>query len=161
MLMHCRPSWNRLRTTPRITGHPPGPSDAFSALTTLPPGLDAANKHAIGLWEVGELLAFADVLFGYPDPEVIYVGLLIARRVHRGKGLGHELHDAILQRALEEPAFTRMRLGIVQTNAKIAEPFWRRRGYRPTGEQKPYRYDHLTSSVTLWERPITETLDER
>lgn len=52
------------------------------------------------------------------------------------------------------PGVGRLRLGIVATNAAVAEPFWRALGYTPTGETKPYRYDHLESTVALWERPL-------
>lgn len=142
--------------TTRITGYPPGPSDALSVLMTVPPGFDAADKLAVGLWEGEELVAFAHVVPGYPYPEFAYVGLLVVHSDHQGNGLGRELHDAILQRAGRTAGFTRMRLGIVQTNAAVAEPFWRRLGYRPTGEHKPYQYDHLTSTVALWERAVTE-----
>lgn len=140
----------------RITGYPPGPSDALSALMALPPGFDTTNKHGMGLWDGAALVAFADVLLGYPDPTVLYVGLLIVHGEHHGKGLGHELHDAILERASHTATIRRLRLGIVATNAAVAEPFWRSLGYQPTGEQKPYRYDHLTSTVALWERPTIQ-----
>ena len=50
----------------------------------------------------------------------------------------------------------RLRLGIVETNAAVAQPFWTALGYRPTGEVKPYRYDKLTSTVALWERPLQD-----
>lgn len=140
----------------RITGYPPGPSDALSALMILPPGFDSTNKHGVGLWDGAVLVAFADVLLGYPDPAVLYVGLLVVHGEHHGKGLGRELHDAILQRARDTAPIQRMRLGIVATNAGVAEPFWQRLGYCPTGEQKPYRYDHLVSTVALWERATSQ-----
>lgn len=138
----------------RITGYPPGPSDALSALMALPPGFDATGKHAMGLWDGTELVAFADVLFGYPDRSVLYIGLLVVHGAHQGTGLGRGLHDAILDRASTAGTVERIRLGIVATNAAVAQPFWQRLGYRPTGEQKPYRYEHLTSTVALWERAI-------
>lgn len=140
----------------RITGYPPGPSDALSALMTLPPGFDPTHKHGVGLWDGAALVAFADVLLGYPDPAVLYVGLLIVHGEHHGKGLGREMHDAVLQRARNTATIQRIRLGIVATNAAVAQPFWQRLGYHPTGEQKPYHYDHLTSTVALWERAITQ-----
>lgn len=137
----------------RITGYPPGRSDGLSALITVPDGFDPSDKHGLGLWDGDELVAFADVLVGYPDPAVAFVGLLVVRGGAHRRGLGRRMHDAVVDLARSASTVTRLRLGIVATNAAVAEPFWRALGYEPTGETKPYRYDHLRSTVALWERP--------
>ncbi|MET3452267.1 GNAT family N-acetyltransferase [Curtobacterium sp. 1544] len=138
----------------RITGYPPGPSDGLSALLAVPDGFDPAHKHGIGLWDGPELVAFADVLVGYPSVSVAFIGLLVVRGDRHGRGLGRRMHDAVVERAHAVSTVDRLRLGIVATNAGVAEPFWRALGYEPTGEEKPYRYDHLESAVALWERGI-------
>ena len=143
----------------RVTGHPPGPADALSALITVPPDFDPSDKRGIGLGEDGVLTAFADLLFGWPDPAAAHVGLLMVHGANQGRGVGRRLHDAVLDRAREETGMTRMRLGIVEPNAPHAEPFWRALGYTPTGEVKPYRYDKLDSTVSIWERPLDPTGD--
>ncbi|PCN48707.1 GNAT family N-acetyltransferase [Curtobacterium sp. 'Ferrero'] len=142
----------------RITGYPPGPSDGLSALISVPDGFDPLGKHGLGLWEDGLLVAFADVLVGYPAPTVAYIGLLVVRGGSQGRGYGRAVHDAVvaLVRTVDRAPVDRLRLGIVATNADVAEPFWRALGYEPTGETKPYRYDHLESTVSLWERPLWE-----
>lgn len=141
----------------RITGYPPGPSDALSALLSVPDGFDPAGKAGLGLWEGERLVAFADVLLGYPTPAVAYIGLLVVRGDAHGRGLGRAMHHAVIGFVRSAPAAARvdrLRLGIVGTNASVAEPFWWALGYRPTGETKPYRYDHLESTVALWERAL-------
>nr|WP_261783953.1 GNAT family N-acetyltransferase [Curtobacterium sp. TC1] len=137
----------------RTTGYPPGPSDGLSALVSVPDGFDPAGKHGIGLWDGDALVAFADVLLGYPAPTTAYVGLLVVRGDRQGSGLGRVLHEAVVSMAADAGA-DRLRLGIVATNAAGAEPFWRALGYAPTGERKPYRYDGLESTVALWERAV-------
>lgn len=141
----------------RITGYPPGPSDALSALISVPTGFDPAGKVDLGLWADGELVAFADVLLGYPDPTVAYIGLLVVRGDRQGTGLGRRMHEAVLTRVQRESTAECLRLGIVETNAAVAEPFWSALGYSPTGEHKPYQYDKLTSTVVLWERRVRST----
>ena len=138
----------------RITGYPPGPSDALSALIGCPPEFDPRDKWDVGLWSDGDLVAFADVLRGYPSADVAYVGLLIVRGDRHGRGFGRLLHDRVMDRLLAHGGMRRMRLGIIATNASVAQPFWSTLGYRPTGEEKPYRYDKLTSTVTIWERDL-------
>jgi GNAT superfamily N-acetyltransferase len=130
---------------------------------------------------VGErLVAFADVLLGYPVPSTASIGLLVVRGGEQGRGLGRAMHEAVVERLraasegsrtrhsdvkrlperlperlpVERVPVERLRLGVVATNASVAEPFWRALGYEPTGEEQPYRYDHLVSTVALRERPL-------
>lgn len=138
----------------RITGYPPAPADGLSALISVPDGFDPAGKHGLGLWDGERLVAFADVLLGYPGPATAYIGLLVVRGGEHGRGLGRSMHDGVVDLARGTPGVERLRLGIVATNAAVAEPFWRRLGYLPTGEQKPYRYASVESTVVLWERPL-------
>ncbi|WP_144712628.1 GNAT family N-acetyltransferase [Curtobacterium pusillum] len=140
----------------RITGYPPGPSDGLSALLSVPDGYDPVGKLGIGLWSDDELVAFADVLLGYPDPSVAYIGLLVVRGGRQGAGVGRAMHDAVVERVRTVSGVERLRLGVVATNAEVAEPFWRALGYEPTGERGPYRYDHLESTVALWERRLEQ-----
>ena len=116
-------------------------------------GFDPAGKYGIGLWDGDSLVAFTDVLLGYPAPIPAYIGLLVVRGGRHGSGLGRVLHETVLSLGADARA-DRLRLGIVATNAVGAEPFWRALGYAPTGERKPYRYDRLESTVALWERAV-------
>ena len=142
----------------RVTGYPPGPSDATSVLIMVPDGFDPAGKLAIGLWDDDELVAFADVLIGYPDAATAFIGLLVVAGDKHKQGLGRRLHDAVVARARDEcGADGKLRLAIVDTNKAEAEPFWRALGYAPTGEIRPYRYDNLKSSAALWQRPVVKS----
>ncbi len=138
----------------RITGYPPGAADGLSTLTIVPPDFDPEGKLGLGLWDGGTLVAFADLLLGYPQAEVGYVGLLVVHGARQHQGLGRALHQEVVREA-SRAGLERLRLGIVATNAEVAEPFWTALGYRATGEVKPYRYDKLTSTVALWERTLT------
>jgi len=137
----------------QVTGYPPGPSDALSALIAVPPGYDPAGKRGVGLWVDGELTAFADVLIGYPDPRTAYLGLLIVRGGRRRHGHGRTLHDALLADVRTAGASV-VRVGIVDSVERDAAPFLRALRYEPTGEQKPYRYDHLVSVTRFWELAV-------
>lgn len=74
------------RYAQRITGYPPGPSDALSLLLSRPPGLAESDKLACGVFEAvragavdgvgGVLVAVIDVLLGWPDEYTAHLGPL-------------------------------------------------------------------------------------
>jgi GNAT superfamily N-acetyltransferase len=152
-LMESVPGYTR-----RVTGRGPDPADAAEVLHALPPGHPPERKVCLGLWEGGgpsALLAFADVLHGWPRPGAAHIGLLAVHGQHHGRGLGRRLHDEVVALAATWRGVTRTRLGIVATNADAAEPFWRSLGYRPTGEVRPYESGRVSSTSTIWERELT------
>jgi ribosomal protein S18 acetylase RimI-like enzyme len=141
----------------RLTGYPPGPSDALSALLAVPPQFDPVNKRGIGMWDEQGLVAFADVLIGHPQSDTTYIGLLIVHGGHHRQGLGRDVHEALLVQLQTHVNIERMRLGLVETVASEAMPFLRAMGYTETGERNPYHYGHVVSTVTMWERFVNRS----
>jgi GNAT superfamily N-acetyltransferase len=138
----------------RITGYPPGPTDALSTLIGTPPDFDIRGKRGLGLWDGSRLVAFIDVLLGYPDPRTAYVGLLVVHGACQRRGLGRHLHRSLLNALQQEGSIERLRVGIISRDEGASEPFWIAMGYAATGEERPYNYDKVTGTVALWERPL-------
>lgn len=137
--------------TARVTGYPPGPSDALSLLLMRPEGLAEERKAVFG----GFLVSVLDVLRGYPDEEFAFLGLLLVRGDRQGEGIGAVTVGRFVDDAAREwPEVRRLRLAVVDTNAEVAPEFWRRLGFEPTGEVKPYRYHGLESVTRLGERAL-------
>ena len=135
----------------RVTGYPPGPSDALSALISRPETVAEDHKHGHGLWLDGALTAFIDTVEGYPDDLTATIGLVMVAPAARREGLGTRLHDAVMGE-MHQRGIRTMRMPIVATVATDAEPFARSAGYRPTGEVKEHRYSQLESTVAIWSR---------
>ncbi|MGO1319637.1 MAG: GNAT family N-acetyltransferase [Galactobacter sp.] len=137
----------------RINSRDPVPEDAIDVLTSRPPGLDPTAKVDLGLWdETGELAAFADVLRAWPRPDVAHIGLLFVHGAHGGAQLGLRMHREVLSLAASWPGIHRLRIGIVETNADVAEPFWATQGYTPTGETSVFESGPVVSRTRIWER---------
>lgn len=136
----------------RVTGLPPGPADAQSLLLMRPPDLAEDRKVVYGAWAAGELVGLLDVLRGWPNPEVVHIGLLQVRGDRQGEGIGRRTHDLLLDVVSGWPEVRTLRIAIVETNASVAEPFWRSLGYAPSGEPKPYRYNNLSSTTQIFTR---------
>lgn len=135
----------------RVTGCPPGPSDALSLLLGRPPGLTEKDKLVLGGWQDGELVSVVDVLRHWPEPAVAHIGLLFVSGHRRQRGLGRESFAQLARRAADWPGIRSWRAGILRSNAQVTG-FWLGLGFIPTGEVKPYRYAHLETEVAIYGR---------
>ncbi|SHH43578.1 Acetyltransferase (GNAT) domain-containing protein [Jatrophihabitans endophyticus] len=136
-------------------GRPPRPGDAVAVLDGRPDGVSPIDKFAFGSWHDSELVAFADVVRGYPAADVAYLGLLVVHPNHRRRGVARTFHDDLVMCLRSWDEIARVRLSIVATNAVTAEPFWSALGYAPTGESRPIRRDDgVATTVAFWERAV-------
>ena len=85
--------------TERVTGYPPGSSDAVSLLLGRPEGLADKDKVVLGGWAGDELVSVVDVLRGWPDGYTAHIGLLLVRGNRQGAGLGAATFRALADRA--------------------------------------------------------------
>lgn len=140
----------------RVTGGPPGPSDAMSTLLERPEGIPEENKVVLGARSAeNRLVGVIDLVRGYPDRGTVFIGLLLVHRAERGHGVGSDILGAAAHRVRETwPEAERWRLAVVDTNVEVAGPFWDQAGFEPTGESRPYRSAHVESVVRLHEVPI-------
>lgn len=145
---------SNLEYSRRVGGTELAPEAASEALSALPPGVLNSQKVDLGLWDGQELVAFADVILGWPAESVAHVGLLMTHGARQGGGLGRVMHDAVIDLVGRTPNIQSLRLSIVDTNADLAEPFWAKLGYEPTGESVPYVSGSVESTARIWTRPV-------
>lgn len=138
----------------RVEGTVPASTAADEVLSALPPDVDASQKVDLGLWDGPELVAFADVIIGWPAVSVAHIGLLITDGARHGEGLGRTMHDAVIDHVGSIGSIQTLRLPIVDTNADLATPFWVRLGYEPTGDAVPYVSGNVESTARIWTRPV-------
>ena len=81
--------------TVRVTGYPPGPSDALSLLMMRPESVPESRKVVLGVFDGADLVAVVDLLRGYPGPEFVFIGLLLVQRSRQGQGVGAEAMTAV------------------------------------------------------------------
>lgn len=145
---------SNLEYSRRVGGTELAPEAASEALSALPPGVLNSQKVDLGLWDGQELVAFADVILGWPAESVAHVGLLMTHGARQGGGLGRVMHDAVIDLVGRTPNIQSLRLSIVDTNADLAEPFWAKLGYEPTGESVPYVSGSVESTARIWTRTV-------
>ncbi|MFJ2351373.1 GNAT family N-acetyltransferase [Glutamicibacter sp. NPDC087673] len=158
-LMESNPGYSQC-----VTGAGPASDAAIQALSALPPKAQSEQKIDLGLWEGEELAGFADLIVGWPRPDTVHIGLLMVDGARHGRGLGKQIHEAVLDVIQDHPLITACRISIVDANAAEVEPFWKSLGYAPTGEISTYAVGDKQSWARTWSRPITsmrkENLDE-
>ena len=137
----------------RVTGAPPGPSDAQSAYTILPPGKSYDDKFVFGIYRGERMVGCADLIRGYPDARTAHLGLLLIAEAWQRQGIGRAAYRALEDHARSWGTCDRMRVGVVRTNACVLS-FWSSEGFVPSGEVKPYRYGNVHSDVIILTKPL-------
>lgn len=102
-------------------------------LTVLPKGKALCDKYFFGLYDGGALVAAIDLIDGYPERDVAYLGWLILAAERQGCGVG----TAIVQELtdfLRAQGFRALRLACVQGNPQSAH-FWEKNGFTPDGKR--------------------------
>ena len=137
----------------RVTGGPAGPADAQSTFTILPEGKGYDDKFVFGLHVDGAYVGCIDCIRGWPTPDTALVGLLLVVEPHQRRGIGRAAYARLEERIRAWGTCTRVRIAVVETNDDVV-PFWRRLGFVPTGEVKPYVYGSVRSRTVVFERAL-------
>ena len=137
----------------RITGAPPGPADAQSLYSALPPGKVYDDKFVFGVYLGDAMIGCVDLIRGWPDPATAHVGLLVLAESHHGRGFGRQVVALLEAWVARWATCDRLRIGVVRVNAAVAG-FWRKQGFEPTGEVKPYAYGSVRSETVVMSKPL-------
>ena len=99
----------------------------ISELNNLPPGIKKENKYFIGFYDENKLVGVMDLIDGYPDKDIIYIGLLMLDINIQGKGIGTMIINDLFN-YLKELNYKEVQLGFVKTNPQ-ASSFWKKLGF--------------------------------
>jgi GNAT superfamily N-acetyltransferase len=110
-----------------VEGRPPSPQAASEMMAALPPGKTQDDKFVLLFRDAGRTIGCADVIRGYPQHHVAYIGLLLFVESAQGRSWGHH--------ALREIeglgagwACTTLRIAVIESNVR-ALAFWQREGF--------------------------------
>jgi len=112
-----------------IQGAPAACNEAENLAADLPAGRTPADKFALLVRDsTRRLCAVIDLVRGYPEPRIWFLGLLFVAPHARGGGLGTRQLQAICAHA-EEQGGAALRLGVLQANTR-ARSLYDRNGFR-------------------------------
>lgn len=92
-----------------------------------PPGIDVTDKYFMGFFENENLVAVMDLVDGYPNFEVAYIGFFMMNVEYQGKKIGTSMIHEIAE-YLKTIGKTEIRLGIDKGNPQSTH-FWKKNGF--------------------------------
>ncbi|WP_376697569.1 GNAT family N-acetyltransferase [Wenzhouxiangella sp. EGI_FJ10305] len=133
----------------RIQGETACRKQAIRELEIVPEGYPTEEKSLYLILEEGVPIGCLDMLNGYPETSVAYIGLLLIVESHRGCGLGRRAAD-FADKVGGEWGCAVLRLGVLEHDQN-ALYFWSRQGFV---ERYIKRSSQFTGKIVVMERAI-------
>ncbi len=109
--------------------HPLTYEEAIEDIMKMPPELSPQQKQVFGLYRDGRMLAVADWAEGYPEADIVWIGLFMVDAGCARQGIGREVIETFC-RAARENQFKKIRLGCIAENVE-GLAFWQAMGFVP------------------------------
>lgn len=117
-------------------------------MEALPPNKGYEDKHYIGFFDEGALVAVMDLIEHYPKSGTALLGFFAMNTNLQGQGIGTEIiSDSAAY--LTQVGFKKVRLGIDKGNPQ-SKAFWLKNGFTFTGEA----YESDGSAILVMERKL-------
>ena len=110
----------------------PTREQVLSDLHITPPGVGMSEKYYIGFFQRSMLIAVMDLIDGYPEPDMAFIGFFMMRKELQGRQIG----SAIIRETasfLKAAGKRAVQLGIDKDNPQSTH-FWLKNGFRVTRE---------------------------
>lgn len=96
-------------------------------LYITPPGKDLDDKYYVGFFAGETLIAIMDLIDGYPEKEIAYIGFFMMNKSCQGCGKGSEIISEVCK-FLKAADMQKIRLGIDKENPQSSY-FWKKNGF--------------------------------
>ena len=140
--------------TLRITGARAQAKEAESTLSALPPEKTIEDKFVFGIYSAqNKLIGCIDLIRGYPNEHTAFLGLLMLSEKVQAQGIGGYAYTLAEKEVKLWGTCRIVRLAGVRANDLVL-PFWKKLGFRETGELKPYQCNLVVSESILLEKEL-------
>ncbi len=101
-------------------------------LHVTPPGIGTEDKYYVGFYREGELIAVMDLIDGYPEKDIAFIGFFMMKKSSQGQGIGTQIIEEV-SAYLKRNGKKAIRLGIDKGNPQSFH-FWKKNGFLVTRE---------------------------
>ena len=120
---------------PQYYDHCPPPvseESIRSDIRALPDGKTAKDKHYIGFYKAGKLIAVMDLITHFPEENTAWIGFFMIKKELQRQGVGGIIIDEVCQ-ALSASGFRKIGQAYVKDNPQAA-CFWKKLGFHAVSE---------------------------
>ena len=96
-------------------------------ISEAPDNTDATQKHFAGFYDGDELVAFIDLITGYPEKDDAFIGWFMVDAEHQRKGVGSQIF-ADVRASMKAQGFDKLTLEC-PSSSEEALAFWRSQGF--------------------------------
>ncbi|WP_111828178.1 GNAT family N-acetyltransferase [Acinetobacter colistiniresistens] len=133
-----------------IQGHQVEKNAARNDLKAVPTGHPFTAKFFYAIYHKEQMIGCIDILQGYPESSIVFIGLLLFIESHQGLGYGSQAVNFISGLA-HTWGGDRLRIAVVQSNVS-AFVFWSKQGFVELYRKELSAY---VAPVIVMERPLT------
>ena len=112
----------------QFCGRPYSREEVRNDLYLTPPGKNLDDKYYVGFFDGETLIAVMDLIDGYPEKEIAYIGFFMMNKAYQGCGKGSEIISEVCE-SLKAADMQKVRLGIDKENPQ-SNHFWKKNGFR-------------------------------
>lgn len=96
-------------------------------LSITPPNTSMEQKYYVGFFDGDILTAVMDLIIGYPEADIAFIGFFMMNKGYQGKGTGSKIISEVIS-YLQNVGITAVRLGIDKGNPQSTY-FWKKNGF--------------------------------
>ena len=119
-------------------------------MNATPPGIEPADKYYFGFYEGADLIAIMDLIDGYPEKDIAYIGFFMMDVKHQGKQIGSSIISEVIS-YFRTIGKTAVRLAIDKGNPQSTH-FWTKNGFQVIKKADVNGWTKLVAEKSLKER---------
>lgn len=117
-------------------------------LFEIPQNKSYEDKYFVGFYQEHHFIALLDLIDGYPQDQMAYIGLFMINMKFQGEGRGTSIINVLIN-YLKKAGYKKIRLGIDKGNPQ-SDAFWSKFYFKKTGEEvKDGIYTYLPMELNL------------
>lgn len=105
----------------------PSKERILNDLHATPPGVEPSDKYYVGFFQHQKLIALMDLIDGYPEPDMCFIGFFMMNAALQGKQIGSGIIRDVCA-YLKQAGKKAIRLAIAEDNPQ-ANHFWTKNGF--------------------------------